>query len=1046
MFKKVEPTMNFVPIEEKILDFWKKERIFEKSIKNRENAPNYVFYEGPPTANGMPHAGHVLTRVVKDLIPRYKTMRGYKVDRKAGWDTHGLPVELEVEKQLGISGKPQIEEYGVEDFIKKCKNSVFTYEQEWRKMTERVGFWIDMDNPYVTYHNTYIESVWWALKKIWEDGLLYKGNKVVPYCPRCGTSLSSHEVAQGYKEVEDPSIFVKFPVAGEENTYFLVWTTTPWTLPSNVALAVKDDYTYVKVEHNGEKLILAESRLEVLDGEYTVIDRFPGEKLASLKYEPVFPFFEEERDKAFFVVTADFVTLDDGTGIVHIAPAFGEDDSRVGHQYNLPVIQPVDAQGEFTEKVTPWKGMFVKEADKGIIKDLKNRNILYKSQRYKHTYPFCWRCDTPLLYYGRSSWFIKTTAIREKLLEINKGINWHPEHIRDGRFGNFLENVIDWCLSRERYWGTPLNIWICDDCGCQHAVGSIQELKDMSKEPLDDIELHKPYVDNVVLKCPKCSGDMKRVPEVIDCWFDSGAMPFAQLHYPFENKEYFEKHFPADFISEAIDQTRGWFYSLLVISTLLFGKSPYKNVLVMGHVLDEHGIKMSKHKGNVLDPWKVLNEQGADAMRWYLYVASPPWNPSRFYQTAVSESQRRFLGTLWNVYSFFTLYASIDDFDPKQYNIAPEDRSEMDRWLLSKINSTNKKIRQELDDLNITDAARTMESLIDDISNWYVRRSRERFWKSVMDDDKIAAYLTLYEALVDFIKMAAPFVPFITEEIYQNLVRTAYTDAPISIHLCDFPEVKEELIDETLEHKMELARKIVELGRAARNKGKVKNRQPLQKMMVQLRNVDEKNLIFDLSDVIKEELNIKEIEYIDVAEEYFTYTVKPRFDLLGPKYGKLMSAIAKAVSSAKATELLATARENGHITIDVNGQSLTILENELDIRAQDKEGFCAEGEGGYYVVLDTTITPELMLEGIARELVSKIQTMRKEAGFEVEDKIYLYCVGDDTIDKVLEIHGEDIKADTLAIAIEKTSLPVDGYTKEWNINDHKVKISVKKAK
>ena len=1044
MFKKVEPTMNFVPIEEKILDFWNREQVFKKSIENRKDAPNYVFYEGPPTANGLPHAGHVLTRVVKDLIPRYKTMTGHRVDRKAGWDTHGLPVELEVEKQLGISGKPEIEEYGVEEFIKKCKASVFTYEQEWRKMTERVGFWIDMDDPYVTYHNTYIESVWWALKSIWEKGLLYKGNKVVPYCPRCGTSLSSHEVAQGYKEVEDPSIFVKFPLAGEEDTYFLVWTTTPWTLPSNVALAVKDNYTYVKVEHNGEKLILAESRLGVLDGEYTLLESFPGSKLASIKYEPVFPFFEDEKDRAFYVVTADFVSLDEGTGIVHIAPAFGEDDSLIGQKYDLPVVQPVDAEGKFTEEVAPWSGVFVKEADKGILKDLRNRSILYKSERYKHTYPFCWRCDTPLLYYGRSSWFIKTTAIRDKLLEINKGINWHPEHIRDGRFGNFLENVIDWCLSRERYWGTPLNIWVCDDCGCQHAVGSIQELKDMSKEAIEDIELHKPYVDDVILKCPKCSGDMKRVPEVIDCWFDSGAMPFAQFHYPFENKDYFEKHFPADFISEAIDQTRGWFYSLLVISTLLFDKSSYKNCLVMGHVLDEHGIKMSKHKGNVLDPWKVLNEQGADAMRWYLYSASPPWSPSRFYQDAVSESQRRFLGTLWNVYSFFVLYANIDGFDPKKYDMAYNNRSEMDRWLLSKVNSTNKKVRRDLDNLDITGAARTLESLIDDISNWYVRRSRERYWKSEMDDDKIAAYLTLYEALVSFIKMAAPFVPFVTEEIYQNLVRSVYPDADHSIHLCDYPEINEELIDETLEHKMKLARKIVELGRAARNKGKIKNRQPLQKMMVQLRNFDDKELIMDLSDIIKEELNIKEIEYIDVAEEYFTYTVKPRFDLLGPKYGKLMSAIAKAISSAKATELLADARKNGQVTIRVDGQDITILENELDIRAFDKEGFCAEGEGGYYVVLDTTITPELLLEGIARELVSKIQNMRKEAGFEVEDKIYLYCVGDETIAKVLEVHGEEIKADTLALAIE-TSLAEDGYTREWDLNDHKVTISVKKA-
>lgn len=1044
MFKKVEPTMNFVPIEEKVLDFWNKEEIFKKSIENRKDAPNYVFYEGPPTANGMPHAGHVLTRVVKDLIPRYKTMTGYRVDRKAGWDTHGLPVELEVEKQLGISGKPQIESYGVENFIKKCKESVFTYENEWRKMTERVGFWIDMDNPYVTYHNTYIESVWWALKEIWKKGLLYKGNKVVPYCPRCGTSLSSHEVAQGYKEAEDPSVFVKFPVAGKDNTYFLVWTTTPWTLPSNTALAVKDNYTYVLVEQNGEKYILAEGRLEVLDGEYKILDRFTGKELASLKYEPIFPFFEKEKERAFYVVTADFVTLEDGTGIVHVAPAFGEDDSRIGQEYGLPTLQPVDTQGRFTEEVAPWKGIFVKDADKGIIKDLKNRSILYKVEKYKHSYPFCWRCDTPLLYYGRSSWFIETTAIKERLIEINNGINWHPEHIRDGRFGNFLENVIDWCLSRERYWGTPLNIWICDECGTQQAVGGIQELKEMSKTPIGDIELHKPYVDEVILKCPKCGGDMKRVPEVIDCWFDSGSMPFAQFHYPFEDQDYFKTHFPADFISEAIDQTRGWFYSLLVISTLLFDKSPYKNVLVMGHILDEQGIKMSKHKGNILDPWKVLNEQGADAMRWYLYVASPPWSPSRFYQDAVSEAQRRFLGTLWNVYSFFVLYANIDEFDPTKHSSCPKNRAEIDRWLLSRINTVNKQVRQNLDDLDITDAARTLEALVDDISNWYVRRCRERYWKSGMDDDKIAAYMTLYEALVTFVKMAAPFVPFMTEEIYQNLVLTPYPDEPISIHLCDFPQVKEELIDETLEHKMELARKIVELGRAARNKGKIKNRQPLQKMMVQLRNPADKTLIEDLSDIIKDELNIKEIEYIDVAEEYFTYTVKPRFDLLGPKYGKLMSKISKELSTAEPLELLRKARAKGQVVLNIDGQDITILESELDVRAQDKEGFCAEGEGGYYVVLDTTITPELMLEGIARELVSKVQNMRKEAGFAVEDKICLYCLGDDIINKAIEVHDEEIKSDTLSVAIEKIVPPADSFAKEQDINGHKANIGVKK--
>lgn len=1044
MFKKVEPTMNFVPIEEKVLDFWKKERIFEKTLENRKDAPHYVFYEGPPTANGKPHAGHVLTRVIKDLIPRYKTMLGYRVERKGGWDTHGLPVELEVEKQLGISGKPQIEEYGVEEFIKKCKESVFTYEQEWKKMTERVGFWIDMENPYVTYHNTYIESVWWALKKIWEKGLLYKGHKVVPYCPRCGTSLSSHEVAQGYEEVEDPSVFVKFPLEGEDSTYFLVWTTTPWTLPSNVALAVKEDATYVKIEQNGERMILAEERLGVVEGEYKVLEKFPGRKLDGLKYKPVFPFFEEYKDKAFYVVTGDFVTMDEGTGIVHMAPAFGEDDYRMGQKYGLPVLQPVDTQGRFTEKVTPWAGMFVKDADKGIIKDLKQRGLLYKSERYLHTYPFCWRCDTPLLYYARSSWFIKTTAVKERLLELNQKIGWHPEHIRDGRFGNFLENVIDWCLSRERYWGTPLNIWVCEKCGKEHAVGSIEEMKAMSKLPIGDIELHKPYVDEVILRCPDCGGDMKRVPEVIDCWFDSGSMPFAQFHYPFENEEVFRERFPADFISEAIDQTRGWFYSLFVISTLLFDTSPYKNVLVMGHVLDQYGQKMSKHKGNVLDPWEVLNEQGADAMRWYLYVASPPWMPSRFYKEAVSEAQRRFLGTLWNIYSFFTLYASIDDFDPRKYSIHPKERSEMDRWLLSRINSTNKKVRESLDHFDITAAARALEQLVDDMSNWYVRRSRERFWKSEMDGDKVAAFLTLYDALVTFIKMAAPFVPFITEELYQNLVRVPYPEAPESVHLCDYPEVREELIDEKLEYKMEMARKIVELGRAARNKAKIKNRQPLSKMMVQLRNPKDEELIKDLTDIIKEELNIKEIEYIVMAEKYFTYMLKPRFDLLGPKYGKLMPAIAREISKANAAELIREAREKGEVVLNVEGQEVRLTQEELDIRAQDKEGFCTEGEGGYYVVLDTTITRELMLEGIARELISKIQNMRKEAGFEVEDKIYVYYTGDGVIEEALKVHGEEIKGDTLAVSIEKAAPPEGSFAREWDINGHRAILGVKK--
>jgi isoleucyl-tRNA synthetase len=1043
MFKKVEPTMNFVPIEEKILDFWNEKNIFEKSLRIRENAQNYVFYEGPPTANGRPHAGHVMTRVVKDLIPRYKTMIGYKVDRKAGWDTHGLPVELEVEKQLGISGKPQIERYGVQQFIKKCKGSVFTYEQEWRKMSERVGFWIDMDDPYVTYHNDYIESVWWALKKIWEKGLLYEGHKVVPYCPRCGTSLSSHEVAQGYEEVEDPSVFVKFPIEGQEDTYFLVWTTTPWTLPSNVALAVKDNYTYVKVKQGNDKLIMAEERLKVIEEGYEVLEKYQGIDLKGMKYNPVFPFFQHENEKAFYVITADFVTLDEGTGIVHLAPAFGEDDSRMGQKYGLPVLQPVDSQGRFTEEVSQWAGKFVKDADNEIIKDLANRGLLFQSERYMHTYPFCWRCDTPLLYYGRSSWFIKTTEIRDKLLEINEKIGWHPEHIRDGRFGNFLENVIDWCLSRERYWGTPLNIWICESCNHRHAVGSINELKKMSIDEIEHIELHKPYVDNVVLRCPECGENMRRVPEVIDCWFDSGSMPFAQYHYPFENKEYFENHFPADFISEAIDQTRGWFYSLLVISTLLFDKSPYKNVLVMGHVLDEFGQKMSKHKGNVLDPWEVLNEQGADAMRWYLYVASPPWSPSRFYKEAVNEAQRRFLGTLYNVYSFFVLYANIDNFNPADYSLDPDKRTEIDRWLLSRLNSLITNVRKELDELDITGAARSMESFVDDMSNWYVRRCRERFWKADMDEDKIAAYLTLYESLVTFIKIAAPFVPFISEEIYQNLVKVPYPDAAESVHLCDYPEANLELIDITLEHKMQLARKIVELGRAARNKAKIKNRQPLKKMLVQLKSAKDEELLLTLSDIIKEELNIKEIEYTSVAEEYFTYTVKPRFDLLGPKYGKLMSAIAREIAASNPAELINTAMEKGEVVLNVNDESIKIAQGELDIRARDREGFCAEGENGYYVVLDTSITPELMLEGIAREMISKIQNMRREAGFQVEDKINLYYSGDNIVDEVMAKHGEEIQADTLAISAQKTSS--ESNMKEWNINGHKVRLGVKRS-
>ncbi|MDI3533749.1 MAG: isoleucyl-tRNA synthetase [Thermosediminibacterales bacterium] len=1046
VFKKVEPTMDFVSIEEKILKFWQDENIFKKSVENRKGSKQFVFYEGPPTANGKPHAGHVLTRVVKDLIPRYKTMTGYYVERKGGWDTHGLPVELEVEKQLGISGKPDIEKYGVEDFIKKCKESVFTYEQEWRKMSERVGFWIDMEDPYITYKNYYIESVWWALRQIWDKGLLYKGHKVVPYCPRCGTSLSSHEVAQGYKEVEEPSIFVKFPLEGEENTYLLVWTTTPWTLPSNVAAAVGPDYDYCKVENNGEFLIMAKELLnEVLEGDYKIVETFKGINLKGKRYRPVFPFGNFGGD-AYYIILGDFVTLKEGTGIVHIAPAFGEDDARVGREYGLPTFQPVDPQGRFTEEVAPWKGVFVKEADEGIIKDLKERGLLYKVLNYTHTYPFCWRCDTPLLYYARGSWFIKTTAIKDKLLENNQKINWYPEHIKDGRFGNFLENVIDWCLSRERYWGTPLNIWECQECDYQHCVGSIAELKEMSKTEIGEIELHKPYVDEVELECPKCGGTMKRVPEVIDCWFDSGSMPFAQFHYPFNNRDKFEGSFPADFISEAIDQTRGWFYSLHVISSLVFEQPSFKNCLVMGHVLDEFGQKMSKHKGNVLDPWEVLNEQGADAMRWYLFVASPPWIPSRFYKEAVREAQRKFLNTLYNVYSFFTLYANIDGFDPREYEMPVEKRAEIDRWLISRLNNVIKGIRKSLDSYNITPAARMLDDFVDDLSNWYVRRCRQRYWKGEMDDDKIAAYLTLYETLVALIKIAAPFVPFITEEIYKNLVCSIYPDAPESVHMCNFPEANEELIDEALEQKMALLRKVVNLGRSARNKSKIKNRQPLSKMYIKTRRENEKEALKDdgMSSLIKEELNIKEIDFTDEVSKYLSYTIKPRYDMLGPKYGKLMPQIAKTLATADSVKLMEELETNGVINLELDGETVAIEKSELDIKVQDREGFSAEGDNGYYVILDTTITKELELEGISREIVSKIQNMRKEAGFNVEDKIVLYYYGDETIDKTFEKFGDVIKAETLSLEARKEKPEEADNIKNWNINGHTVLLAVKR--
>ena len=1044
MFNKVESTMDFVRIEEEILDFWNKNDTFKKSVDSRKGGKQFVFYEGPPTANGKPHAGHVLTRVVKDLIPS-KTMQGYHVERKGGWDTHGLPVELEVEKELGISGKQEIEKYGVEKFIKKCKESVFTYEEEWRKLSERVGFWIDMDNPYITYKNEYIESVWWALRQIWDKGLLYKGHKVVPYCPRCGTSLSSHEVAQGYKEVTEPSIFVRFALEDEDNTYFLAWTTTPWTLPSNVALAVGENVDYAVVEYMGEKLIIAqELTKEVLNGDYKIIDTLKGKELEGRRYKPLYN-FGNLGEEAFYVIVGDFVSTEDGSGIVHIAPAFGEDDSMVGHKYGLPVYQPVDEQGKFVPEVKPWAGMFVKDADEGIIKDLEERGILYKIDDYTHTYPFCWRCHTPLLYYARGSWFIETTAVKDKLLENNQKINWYPEHIKDGRFGNFLENVVDWCLSRERYWGTPLNIWECSECGNQHCVGSIEELKKMSVEKIEgDIELHKPYVDEVKLVCSKCGGKMDRVPEVIDCWFDSGSMPFAQYHYPFEST--FEENFPADFISEAIDQTRGWFYSLVVISTIVFGEPAFKNCLVMGHVLDEYGQKMSKHKGNVLDPWIILNEQGADAMRWYLFTTSPPWYPSRFYQDAVIEAQRKFLNTLWNVYSFFVLYANIDGFNPKEYEMAVEDRTDIDKWIISRLNNTIKTVRTNLDNYNITPAARAIDDLVDDISNWYLRRSRSRYWKSETDIDKIAAYLTLYETLVATVKLAAPFIPFISEAIYRNLVRSVDSEAPESVHFCDYPIVVEEYIDNDLERDMEVVRKVVNLGRSARNRSKIKNRQPLSKMYIKLKYPQEKGAVLreDMNSLIKEELNVKEICLVDDVESFVSYKIKPRYDVLGPKHGKLMSKIAKEIAEAEPANILDQLEKNDVITLDIAGETVEILKDELEIKAEDAEGFCAEGDYGYYAVLDITITEDLELEGLARELISKIQNLRKEAGFEVENRINLYYQGDEKIDKTIDKFNNMIASETLSVDIENRE-PVDGsYSKEMNINGYKILIGVKR--
>ncbi|MGH4117822.1 isoleucine--tRNA ligase [Clostridium sp.] len=1008
MYKKNDSSKSFMDMEKDILKLWKEKDIIQKNFDLNEGEENFTFYDGPPTANGKPHIGHVLTRVMKDIIPRYKVMKGYKVPRKAGWDTHGLPVELEIEKKLGISGKPGIEAYGVEKFVTECKDSVFSYVSMWREMSERVGYWIDMDNPYVTYHNDYIESVWWALKQMWDKNLLYKGHKIMPYCPRCGTSLSSHEVAQGYKDVKEASAYVKYKVKDEEK-YILVWTTTPWTLPSNVALAVNQKYDYVEVIHDGENLILSKALLSKLEGEYEVVREFKGKELLGVEYEQMFKFYTPQ-EKAFYIVHGDFVTLTDGTGIVHIAPAYGEDDNLLGQKNNLPLINLVDVEGKFIDCVTSWKGIFVKDADAKILEYLKENNILYKSEKFTHSYPHCWRCDTPLLYYPRESWFVRMSSVRDKLLENNNKINWMPDNTRTGRMGKFLEGVIDWSISRTRYWGTPLPIWECE-CGHREMIGSIAELNEKGIDVPEGIELHKPFIDNVHLKCTKCGKSMTRVEEVIDCWFDSGSMPFAQHHYPFENKELFEANFPAQFISEAVDQTRGWFYTLLAISTTVFDTNPFENCIVLGHVLDKDGLKMSKHTGNVLSPFTVLDNQGADALRWYFYTASAPWLPSRFYEAAVIDAQRKFIGTLWNVYSFYILYAELDNFDPTKYENFVSDNI-MDKWMMSKLNSLVKNIDDHLENYRITQGALELEAFVDELSNWYVRRNRSRYWVESLTDDKIGAYMTLYRVIVTFAKISAPFIPFVTEELYQNLVVAFDKNAPESIHLCSFPKCNEDQVDKELEDEMDKAYKTVKLGRSARNAANIKNRQPLLKMLVSLGTLPEY-----YGDIVKEELNIKEVELGADLSKYVKFEIKPNLPVLGKPYGKLIPGIRKAIGAMNQMELAQTINKGNVVTINVSGTEIELNSERLLVTMQGLSGYAFAGEGEMGVVLDTNITQELKEEGNVREILSKIQNMRKESGFEVADKIRIYVSGNEMLQNVIVKFEDQIKRDTLAIEV-----------------------------
>ena len=1050
MYKKVSTDLNFVEREKQTEKFWEDNDIFRKSMRDREGNEIYMFYDGPPTANGKPHIGHVLTRVIKDMIPRYRTMKGYEVPRKAGWDTHGLPVELEVEKLLGLDGKDQIEKYGIEPFIKKCKESVWKYKGMWEDFSNTVGFWADMDDPYVTYHNTFIESEWWALKKIWDKGLLYKGFKIVPYCPRCGTPLSAQEVAQGYKDVKERSAIVRFKVK-DEDAYILAWTTTPWTLPSNIALCVNPEEDYAKVKAaDGYTYYMAVALLDTVLGKlgdeengvkaYEVLETYKGQDLEYKEYEPLYQCAYDcaakQNKKAFYVTCDTYVTLTDGTGVVHIAPAFGEDDAKVGRKYDMPFVQLVDEKGEMG-KTTPFAGLFVKKADPEVLKDLDGRGLLFDAPKFEHSYPHCWRCDTPLIYYARESWFIKMTAVKDDLIANNNTINWIPESIGKGRFGDWLENVQDWGISRNRYWGTPLNIWECE-CGCQHSIGSIEELKSMSDNCPDEIELHRPYIDNVTIKCPKCGKEMHRVPEVIDCWFDSGSMPFAQYHYPFENQELFEKHFPADFISEAVDQTRGWFYSLLAISTLIFNKAPYKNVIVLGHVQDENGQKMSKSKGNAVDPFDALEKYGADAIRWYFYINSAPWLPNRFHGKAVTEGQRKFMGTLWNTYAFFVLYANIDEFDATKYTLEYEKLSVMDKWLLSKLNSAIKAVDEDLANYKIPEAAKALQSFVDDMSNWYVRRSRERFWAKGMEQDKINAYMTLYTALVEICKTAAPMIPFMTEDIYQNLVRSIDANAPESIHLCDFPKVNEAHIDKELEENMDRVLKLVVMGRACRNTANIKNRQPIGQMYVKAD--------FELSEffdaIVADELNVKNVTFTQEVRDFTSYSFKPQLKTVGPKYGKLLGGIKNVLSGLDGNAAMDELNANGCLRFEVNGEEVVLNREDLLIDTAQMEGYVSEDDNGITVVLDTNLSEELLEEGFVREIISKVQTMRKEADFEVMDKIVITYEGSEKAETVFAKNADEIGAETLALEVKKAT-PA-GYVKEWKINGEAVTLGVEK--